>query len=67
MNLQHYGSQYSNLICEKISKETVKCNGSLYKVPEEKLNYHDNLFWIYLGIYLGLVLFAGRSFFVSLA
>lgn len=45
--------------CTKISEESVRCNGILYSLPEEKLNYHDDMFWVYLGVYFGLVLFAG--------
>ena len=36
------------------------CNGTIYDVHEDKINYHDNLFWVYLGVYVGLVLFAGE-------
>jgi hypothetical protein len=37
----------------------VLCNGTLYVLPEEPLNYKDVMFWVYLGIYVFLVLFAG--------
>lgn len=35
------------------------CNGTRYDRYEVPLNYKDSKFWIYLGTYLGLVLFAG--------
>ncbi|KAK3097502.1 hypothetical protein FSP39_010242 [Pinctada imbricata] len=38
---------------------TVTCGGVTYAVKEETLTYKDEFFWIYLGIYVGLVLFAG--------
>lgn len=38
----------------------VLCNGTKYVLEEEPLNYKDSWFWIYLGIYVFLVLFAGK-------
>lgn len=35
------------------------CNGSRYDPYEEPLNYKDTMFWVYLGVYVFLVLFAG--------
>ncbi|XP_074640811.1 uncharacterized protein LOC141898671 isoform X1 [Tubulanus polymorphus] len=42
-----------------VQDDFVICNGTLFTLPERKLNYTDNLFWIYIGLYTGLVLFAG--------
>lgn len=46
--------------CTFVEEEGVICNGTLYVLPEERLNYHDEWFWIYLGIYAILVLLAGK-------
>lgn len=35
------------------------CNGTRYKLYEGELSYKDTMFWVYLGVYVGLVLFAG--------
>lgn len=48
----------ASIICDVIDKDTVRCNGTEY-TAEERLTYHDEWFWIYLGIYVGLVLMAG--------
>ncbi|XP_064615438.1 uncharacterized protein LOC135479502 [Liolophura sinensis] len=45
--------------CTFVGEEGIMCNGTLYVLPEEKLNYHNEWFWIYLGIYVALVLLAG--------
>ncbi|XP_076467286.1 uncharacterized protein LOC143298327 [Babylonia areolata] len=47
------------LNCSIVDEESVKCNGSIYSLPEKRLTYHDKQFWMYIGIYTGLVLFAG--------
>ncbi|CAB4038302.1 DUF21 domain-containing At4g33700 isoform X2 [Paramuricea clavata] len=39
--------------------EKVHCNNEVFEIPESPLNYHDKMFWVYLGVYVGLVLFAG--------
>lgn len=39
--------------------EEIICNGTVYMKKEEPLNYTDEWFWIYLGIYVALVLVAG--------
>jgi hypothetical protein len=44
--------------CTIIDKETVICGNETYKATD-LLTYEDKEFWIYLGIYVGLVLFAG--------
>ncbi|KAL8575591.1 hypothetical protein ACOMHN_059655 [Nucella lapillus] len=45
--------------CTFVNEESVKCNGSVYSLPEKRLTYHDQQFWIYIGIYTALVLLAG--------
>lgn len=39
--------------------EQIICNGTVYVKKEDPLNYTDQWFWIYLGIYVFLVLVAG--------
>ena len=46
--------------CTVVSEETVSCNGSVYNLPEKRLTYHDEEFWIYIGIYTALVMTAGE-------
>lgn len=45
-------------ICIKDGESSVLCNGTRYD-HEEALNYRDSMFWVYLGVYIALVLFAG--------
>lgn len=47
-------------LCVKEGENSLLCNGTLYDLHEEALNYKDALFWIYLGVYVALVLFAGK-------
>ncbi|XP_015752012.1 PREDICTED: DUF21 domain-containing protein At5g52790-like [Acropora digitifera] len=49
-------------ICVKEGEISLMCNGTRYDRYEVPLNYKDSKFWIYLGTYLGLVLFAGRMY-----
>ena len=37
------------------------CNGTRYDLHEEALSYKDSTFWVYLGVYVGLVLLAGEE------
>lgn len=48
-------------VCTALGEERVMCNGTIYKAEEKILSYCDKDFWIYIGIYAGLVLFAGMS------
>ena len=48
-----------SFICEKYGESSVSCNGTHYDLHEEALNYRDSMFWVYLGVYIALVLFAG--------
>ncbi|XP_033635820.1 DUF21 domain-containing protein At4g14240-like [Asterias rubens] len=45
--------------CTLVDPETIICNGTTFKEPEAPLTIHDQLFWIYIGTYCALVLFAG--------
>nr|XP_002121779.1 DUF21 domain-containing protein At5g52790-like [Ciona intestinalis] len=47
-----------NITCYLEREDIIICNGVTYK-PEEILTYHDELFWIYLCVYVVLVLTAG--------
>jgi hypothetical protein len=49
--------------CTIIDKETVICDNETYKATD-LLTYEDKEFWIYLGIYVGLVLYFRSPFFV---
>ena len=49
-----------SIYCTRHGEGSLMCNGTIYDVHEDKINYHDNLFWVYLGVYVGLVLFAGE-------
>ena len=59
-------AQTKMLNCTFIDEERVSCNGTLYVLPEEKLNWHDREFWIYLAIYIALVLAAGKLSLIDL-
>ncbi|KAM7440167.1 hypothetical protein ABFA07_010572 [Porites harrisoni] len=48
-----------SFVCIKHGESSVLCNGTRYDLPEEALNYKDSMFWVYLGVYIALVLFAG--------
>lgn len=45
--------------CELLNELTVSCNGTIFKEPEVVLTPDHTEFWIYLGIYVFLTLFAG--------
>lgn len=50
-------------IIECVKKEfedVIVCNGTTYEKPERPLDYHNMWFWIYLGIYITLVIIAGK-------
>lgn len=52
-------TENGTLVCEVVNENTVSCDGEEYH--NELLFQPTNaLFWIYLGLYLVLVLFAGR-------
>nr|XP_022294632.1 DUF21 domain-containing protein At4g33700-like isoform X1 [Crassostrea virginica] len=48
----------TNITCQLFADKII-CNGSVFVEEEKKLTYEDEWFWIYLGIYVGLVLLAG--------
>lgn len=45
--------------CTVIDATTVSCNGTLYAMEEGPLGPDQSLFWIYIGVYVALMLFAG--------
>ena len=51
-----------NLVaCLMVDEDTVKCNGTAF-TREELLKDTSALFWVYLCVYIGLVLFAGKMY-----
>lgn len=50
------GTTYCKLVN---TTDEVRCGGELFHVDEGPLTYNDKMFWIYLGVYVALVLFAG--------
>ena len=48
-----------NITCQLLKDGEIECENKTY-VEEVILNYTDKWFWIYLGIYVFLVLFAGN-------
>lgn len=46
--------------CTVIDASTVSCNGTDYLVEVPPLGPDEPQFWIYIGIYIGLMLFAGE-------
>ena len=50
--------------CTYSGEESVICNGTLYSLPEMPLTYTDTWFWVFIGIYVGLVLFAGEVYLI---
>ncbi|XP_006814874.2 LOW QUALITY PROTEIN: uncharacterized protein LOC100379052 [Saccoglossus kowalevskii] len=50
---------FANCTYANDEKTAVICNGTRFIEPEAPLTYLDKEFWMYLGIYVGLVLFAG--------
>lgn len=58
VNIKKGELNMSFINCTIIDKETVICDNETYKATD-LLTYEDKGFWIYLGIYVGLVLFAG--------
>lgn len=60
LNMEAYGTLTSeNITCQAV-EESVICNGTTYTLPEPILTYMDAWFWIYIGMYVALVLFAGE-------
>ncbi|XP_038059618.1 DUF21 domain-containing protein At4g33700-like [Patiria miniata] len=49
----------ASITCTQVDPETIICNGTTFKETEPPLDYHDEMFWVYVGIYCALVLFAG--------
>ncbi|XP_033118160.1 DUF21 domain-containing protein At1g47330-like [Anneissia japonica] len=45
------------LNCTRVDQVTINCNGTVYISDEEEISTTE--FWTYLGVYVGLVVFAG--------
>lgn len=41
--------------------EKVHCKDETFDVKESPLTYKDTMFWVFLGVYVALVLFAGKK------
>jgi len=50
-----------SIMCDVINEEKVSCNGTVFEIPEKVITYMDEWFWIYLGIYVGLIMVAGNG------
>ena len=44
----------------RLVKDQVHCGKETFSVAEGPLNSEDTMFWVYLGVYVALVLFAGK-------
>ena len=49
-----------NVTCLQLSEIEIHCHGLRYDEFEAPLSISDKMFWIYLGLYVVLVLFAGK-------
>ena len=47
------------ITCKVLANEHLSCNGTLYQPKEESLTPDNPTFYIYLGLYVFLMLFAG--------
>ncbi|XP_054753220.2 uncharacterized protein LOC129258981 [Lytechinus pictus] len=45
--------------CTVVDDTTVQCNGTDYQLPEAPIGPDEPQFWIYIGVYIALMLFAG--------
>ena len=49
------------IVCEVLEGgESVQCGKQIFALPEAALDVKDWEFWLYLGVYVFLVLFAGK-------
>ena len=49
-----------NIVCKVLLADKLSCNGTIFEIAEEEITPDDKLFWIYLGVYIFLRLFAGK-------
>ena len=50
------------IVCKLLEGgESVECGYKIYSLPEGALGVGDWEFWLYLGVYVFLVLFAGNT------
>lgn len=50
-----------NVTCKFVNEKEVICNGIKFDEVEDVLTIYTTMFWVYLGTYLFLVLFAGEK------
>ena len=51
------------IVCQLLEGgESVKCGDRIFSLPEADLGSGDWEFWVYLGVYIFLVLFAGKNY-----
>lgn len=53
------GDNHTNITCTLVSPEVVECDGKEFH-QKVYVTASEALFWIYLGVYIILVLFAGE-------
>ena len=54
------GENHTNITCTLVSPEVVECDGKEFH-QKVYVTASEALFWIYLGVYIILVLFAGEE------
>ena len=54
------GENHTNITCTLVSPEVVECDGKEFH-QQVYVTASEALFWIYLGVYIILVLFAGEE------
>ena len=54
------GDNHTNITCTLVSPEVVECDGKEFH-QQVYVTASEALFWIYLGVYIILVLFAGEE------
>ena len=64
----HVGNISNEILCDGAKYclrkgDEVHCQNEVFEIPESQLDYHDTMFWVYLGVYIGLVLFAGEFYY----
>lgn len=49
------------ILCKVLLADKLSCNGTIFEIEDEDITPDDKLFWIYLGVYIFLMLFAGKQ------
>ena len=68
INCSHVVNITNEIVCNGTkyclrTGDEVHCQNEVFEIPESPLDYHDTMFWVFLGVYVGLVLFAGELLF----